>query len=79
MFLDFFGWLGWAYDLKTVPDKLVRDRVRRTGDGSHKSYGGSKSDEIVAEKQVWGWGDEDMSQEDYKIAEIYKPRPNPAG
>jgi stearoyl-CoA desaturase (delta-9 desaturase) len=33
--IDFFAWLGWAYDLKTVPKKVVHDRVLRTGDGSH--------------------------------------------
>jgi stearoyl-CoA desaturase (delta-9 desaturase) len=35
-FIDFFAWLGWAYDLKTVPLELVKRRARRTGDGSHR-------------------------------------------
>lgn len=35
-FIDFFAWLGWAYDLKTVSDDMVRRRVLRTGDGSHR-------------------------------------------
>ena len=34
-FIDFFAWLGLAYDRKTVPKKMVCDRVLRTGDGSH--------------------------------------------
>jgi hypothetical protein len=35
-FIDFFAWLGWAYDLKTVSDETIRKRVLRTGDGSHR-------------------------------------------
>jgi stearoyl-CoA desaturase (delta-9 desaturase) len=35
-FIDFFAWLGWATDLKTVSDEMIRRRVLRTGDGSHR-------------------------------------------
>ncbi|KAG4068278.1 hypothetical protein HA402_007798 [Bradysia odoriphaga] len=35
-FIDFFAWIGWAYDLKTVSDDMIRRRVLRTGDGSHR-------------------------------------------
>jgi stearoyl-CoA desaturase (Delta-9 desaturase) len=35
-FIDFFAWLGWAYDLKTVSDATIRKRVERTGDGTHR-------------------------------------------
>ena len=35
-FIDFFAWLGWATDLKTVSDEMIRKRVLRTGDGSHR-------------------------------------------
>ncbi|KAH8241258.1 hypothetical protein KR032_005452 [Drosophila birchii] len=48
-FINFFAWLGWAYDLKSVSPDLVRRRVQRTGDGSHP---------------VWGWGDKDQWSED---------------
>lgn len=48
-FIDLCAKLGLAYDLKMVPDDVVRKRVERTGDGSH---------------EVWGWGDKDQSQED---------------
>ncbi|XP_045760666.1 acyl-CoA Delta(11) desaturase-like [Maniola jurtina] len=34
-FIDFFAWIGWAYDLKTVPDAVVQARAKRTGDGSN--------------------------------------------
>ena len=33
--IDFFAWIGLAYDLKTVPKNIVKNRVHRTGDGSH--------------------------------------------
>jgi len=40
-FIDFFSWVGWAYDLKTVSPSMVTQRAKRTGDGSHKpSVGG---------------------------------------
>jgi stearoyl-CoA desaturase (delta-9 desaturase) len=34
-FIDFFAWLGWAYDLKTVSENVVAQRAERTGDGSY--------------------------------------------
>jgi stearoyl-CoA desaturase (delta-9 desaturase) len=34
-FIDFFAWIGLAYDLKTVPERIIRSRIYRTGDGSH--------------------------------------------
>ncbi|XP_034836869.1 acyl-CoA Delta(11) desaturase-like [Maniola hyperantus] len=33
-FIDFFAWIGWAYDLKAVPEDVVHSRTNRTGDGS---------------------------------------------
>ena len=33
--IDFFAWLGWATELKTVPDDIIKKRILRTGDGSH--------------------------------------------
>lgn len=47
MFIDFFAWLGWAYDLKSVPVSLAESRARKTGDGTG----------------LWGWGDKDMSED----------------
>lgn len=48
-FIDFFAKIGWAYDLKSVSEDMVRKRVERTGDGTH---------------EVWGWGDKDQLQEE---------------
>lgn len=54
-FIEFFAKIGWAYDLKTVSDEMVRTRIHRTGDGKH---------------DVWGWGDKDQPKEDHKEATI---------
>lgn len=86
IFIDFFAWLGWAYDLKTVPDHVVRKRVLRTGDGSHRYSIEAKKNNAHIEEEVknnnegerdldhfWGWGDSDMIQDDINdIAIIHK-------
>ncbi|VVD04038.1 unnamed protein product [Leptidea sinapis] len=36
LFIDFFKWIGWAYDLKTVDEDTIRNRAKRTGDGSNR-------------------------------------------
>ncbi|XP_069363885.1 acyl-CoA Delta(11) desaturase-like isoform X2 [Maniola hyperantus] len=33
-FIDLFAWIGWAKDLKTVPENTAHARMKRTGDGS---------------------------------------------
>ncbi|EFN76590.1 Acyl-CoA Delta(11) desaturase [Harpegnathos saltator] len=48
-FIDFFAKIGWAYDLKSTSEDMVRKRVEKTGDGSH---------------DLWGWGDNDQTQEE---------------
>ncbi|XP_063243802.1 acyl-CoA Delta-9 desaturase-like [Bacillus rossius redtenbacheri] len=58
-FIDLFSRVGWAYDLKTVPETMVKGRVERTGDGSHA---------------LWGWGDRDMTQEDKDCARVVDPK-----
>ncbi|ODM96417.1 Acyl-CoA Delta(11) desaturase [Orchesella cincta] len=64
-FIDYMAKVGWAYDLKTVPEKLVKQRVARTGDGSHP-------DHIHA--GPWGWGDKDIPEDDEKVTEILHKR-----
>jgi len=40
IFINFFAWIGWAYDRKTVSPNLIRQRKLRTGDIKEKgSYG----------------------------------------
>lgn len=57
---------------------MVRKRVLRTGDGSHK-YSKLQDAEIldnnndVEERDTehfWGWGDSEMNEEDMKYVEI---------
>ncbi|PSN54673.1 Acyl-CoA desaturase [Blattella germanica] len=70
-FIDFFAALGWAYDLKTVPESVVKRRVARTGDGSHPRFGSNtegKDNHQHSENMpiIWGWGDKDMKECDMK-------------
>ncbi|XP_055587826.1 acyl-CoA Delta-9 desaturase [Uranotaenia lowii] len=79
--IDFFAWLGWAYDLKTVSDDMIKKRVLRTGDGSHDYSEEQLREKMVDylntmdhedEKPVWGWDDLDMNEEDRIDATISK-------
>lgn len=54
-FVDMFAKIGWAYDLKSVSEDMIKKRVMRTGDGTH---------------ELWGWGDADQPKEDYVDATI---------
>lgn len=35
-FIEFFAYIGWAYDLKSAPVNVVMKRALRTGDGTFK-------------------------------------------
>lgn len=69
-FLNVFT--GWAYDLKTVSDELIRKRAARTGDGSksNKTSAAQLHTHEQTDKLIWGWDDEDMDIEDKKNALI---------
>lgn len=54
-FIDFFAKIGWAYDLKSVSADIIQKRVKRTGDGTHAT---------------WGWGDKDQPKEEIDHALI---------
>lgn len=59
---------GLATDLKTVPKEMIRQRVLRTGDGTHKYNKVDKDAEMVEAaidnnntpvrdtEHFWGWG-----------------------
>jgi len=34
LFIDFFYWIGWAYDRKTVSQEMIEKKKLRSGDGS---------------------------------------------
>jgi stearoyl-CoA desaturase (delta-9 desaturase) len=40
--IELFAWIGWAYDLKTASEELIRKRAMRTGDGTHPSAAAAK-------------------------------------
>ncbi|KAK0164233.1 hypothetical protein PV328_002884 [Microctonus aethiopoides] len=73
-FIDFFAYIGQAYDLKTVSTKMVERRAARTGDGSRITKAGINSDDHdhSHENAIWGWGDASMSPEDIEDVEILK-------
>lgn len=48
-FIDFFAWLGWAYDLKTVSSDMIKLRAKRTGDGTN--LWGEHNDELKEGKE----------------------------
>lgn len=54
-FIDLFAKIGWAYDLKSVSDEIIKKRVERTGDGTHST---------------WGWGDKDQDKIEIEHATI---------
>lgn len=54
-FIDVCAKIGWAYDLKSVSTEIVKQRVERTGDGTHN---------------LWGWGDKDQSRHEQETAHV---------
>ncbi|XP_034934930.1 acyl-CoA Delta(11) desaturase-like [Chelonus insularis] len=68
-FIDFFAYLGQAYDLKTVPVEIIEKRAARTGDGSRVA---KKNAEHSHEGAIWGWGDTDMSKDEIDQVQINK-------
>lgn len=82
-FIDFFAWLGWATELKTVPAQLIRDRARRTGDGSYPDthhhsepiideHGEILPTMIEGKEASWGWGDESMAKEAETVTRLLR-------
>jgi len=63
-FIDFMAYIGWAYDLKSVPSKIVMQRVKRTGDGSHVHHDCHEIQDGSHHAGPWGWGDKDIPKED---------------
>ncbi|XP_055633547.1 acyl-CoA Delta-9 desaturase isoform X2 [Toxorhynchites rutilus septentrionalis] len=77
--IDGFAWLGWAYDLKSVSDEMIKKRVLRTGDGTHQYSESQLREKMVEyvnqmdhenESALWGWDDADMNEEDRMDATV---------
>jgi stearoyl-CoA desaturase (delta-9 desaturase) len=72
------AFLGLATDLKTVPKSMIRERVLRTGDGSHKyskdadeaDIEANNNQTVTTTEHFWGWGDKEMTEADLKGVEI---------
>lgn len=45
-FIDFMAKIGWAYDLKIVTPEMIKRRIQRTGDGTHREWGYSYKDGV---------------------------------
>jgi stearoyl-CoA desaturase (Delta-9 desaturase) len=79
-FINFFAWLGWATDFKsfqTVPENMIKDRILRTGDGSHsysKKMRSKNNPDINNNKRdiehFWGFGDKTMTKDDMRNVKI---------
>jgi stearoyl-CoA desaturase (delta-9 desaturase) len=77
LFIDVAAKLGLATDLKTVPQDIIKARVLRTGDGTHK-YSKMAKEDVEANGldnnnydpskdstiAFWGWDDADMTEKD---------------
>lgn len=65
---------GQVYDLKTVSQDMIKKRVQRTGDGTHKfSKENSKKqpEHDHHEQALWGWDDKDITDFHKAATEIY--------
>ena len=73
--IEFFAWLGWATELKTVPADVIKRKVLRSGDGSHTYSKEAKKGEILDTSEnfgefFWGFGDKEMNDEDRKHIKV---------
>lgn len=77
--IDFFAKIGWAYDMKSVSDDMIKKRVLRTGDGTHPYSEEQLREKMVdfinnldheQENVVWGWDDHDMAEDDRRDATV---------
>lgn len=88
MLIDFFAWIGWAWDMKTVSEKIIHEKMNKTGDGSRIAPNGNQkiirvdkglednsnsSDESKPEVHVWGWDDENITDDMREITLIINP------
>lgn len=66
-FIDFFARIGWATELKTVSDDLVRRRILKTGSVQALD---DKLAEDETKNQVWGWNDPALPEDEKKLTVI---------
>ncbi len=73
--------------MKTVSEKIIHEKMNKTGDGSRIAPNGMQKvirvggrleghntfDEGNHESHVWGWGDENITDDMRKITHIINP------
>jgi stearoyl-CoA desaturase (delta-9 desaturase) len=76
--IEFFAFIGQAYDLKTVSQDMIKQRVLRTGDGTHpysqlklKNKNFVPAEKSVATEHIWGWDDRDITENDINLTIIH--------
>ncbi|KAF7286887.1 hypothetical protein GWI33_003457 [Rhynchophorus ferrugineus] len=76
-FITFMSKIGWATELKVVPDEAIRRRALRTGDGSRANINTLNKEELISRipenynNNVWGYGDKDIENEEVQILKAY--------
>lgn len=83
MFIDFCAWMGWVWDLKTVPPTMINDRVLRTGDTSlltSTKLSNSMHAKLVdpqntttGNENYWGWDDGEIPDDLRKFTRVLFP------
>lgn len=80
IFIDFFAAIGWAWDMKTVSPKMLKDRMERTGDGSRLAFRVKETkdkqnskDDLYDTSMCWGWDDDSIPADLRKLTTVYKP------
>ena len=73
--IDFFAYIGWAYDLKQPSKELVQRVVEKLGDGSHREWGHVEEvpeeyeNRLIAKQKVEEMLHEaEEKQREYKVA-----------
>lgn len=76
--------VGWAYDLKTTSEEMIRKRVLRAGDGTHQCSKESNLQEELKEyvdnhlhndsDNIWGWDDPSFKKEDKDFVTVINPQ-----
>lgn len=75
---------GWASDLKTTSEDMIRKRVIRTGDDTHPYAIEAKKHDLLSQltnnneeklrdlDHFWGWDDPDMIAEDRDVVILHR-------
>lgn len=81
--IDFFSRIGWAYDMKTVSEDIIKKRVMRTGDPSKltkrddtirrlliEGHDDHNNNNYKDNQMIWGWDDAELNEVDKSYVTI---------